>query len=116
VRVPFVLYRPQKGAHCYPLAGKAVNIDHQGRLTLCANLSFFRGSLCAKEVAGEAGSHPKEILARLGGIQRETLAARDGDLAACTAQGLVPDPFLSSPCLSCLKRFDKAPWSGELRT
>ncbi|MBX7185200.1 MAG: radical SAM protein [Vicinamibacteria bacterium] len=116
VRVPFVLYRPQKGAHCYPLAGKAVNIDHQGRLTLCANLSFFRGSLRADEVAGEAGPQPKELLTRLGEIQRQALAARDNELAACAAAGSAPGPFLSSPCLTCLKRFDKAPWSRELRT
>jgi MoaA/NifB/PqqE/SkfB family radical SAM enzyme len=115
VRVPFVLYRPQTGAHCYPRSGKAVNVDHLGRMTLCANLSFFRGSECVAEVAGEAGPHPKNLLQGLGKIQREALAARDKDLETCAKDGRAPDTFLSSPCLSCLKRFDKAPWSKEIR-
>lgn len=116
VRVPFVLYRPQSGPHCYPLSGRAVNIDHEGRLTLCANLSFFRGSQCTAEVAGEADAHPKDLLRSLGEVQAQTLAERDRRLATCAKDGEAPDTFLSSPCLSCLKRFDKAPWSKEIRT
>lgn len=115
VRVPFVLYRPQGGAHCYPLSGRAINIDHLGQMTLCANLSFFRGGQCAAEVAGGADIPPGALIAGLGEIQRTTLAARDAALEACARDGRSPGTFLSSPCLSCLKRFDKAPWSEEIR-
>jgi hypothetical protein len=111
VRVPFVLYRPSSGAHCYPLAGKAMNVDHLGRLTLCGNLSFFRGGECNHEVVGDAASDPKGLVERLAGIQRETLAARDTAIEACARDGRTPDAFLSSPCLSCLKRFDKSKWA-----
>lgn len=113
VRVPFVLYRPQSGAHCYPLVGKSMNVDHLGRLTLCANLSFFRGGECSAEVAGDASTGPAALIGALGQLQKDTLAARDASLHACAQDGRAPDAFLSSPCLSCLKRFDKAPWSSS---
>lgn len=115
VRVPFVLYRPQSGAHCYPLSGKSINIDHLGRMTMCGNLSFYRGGACEAEVAGDADAAVGPLIRSLGGVQRAALEARDSALGACAGAGREPDAFLSSPCLSCLKRFDKAPWSSEVR-
>jgi MoaA/NifB/PqqE/SkfB family radical SAM enzyme len=116
VRVPFVLYRESKGAHCFPLAGRSMNVDHLGRLTLCANLSFFRGGECSAEVLGDAETQTGAIIKQMGEVQSATLSARDAALDACEKEGRTPDVFLSSPCLSCLKRFEKAPWSpGEAR-
>jgi len=115
VRVPFVLNRPQSGPHCYPLSGKAINIDHLGRMTLCGNLSFFRGGECRAEVVGDADGAAGPLIRSLGEVQRAALGARDSALDACANAGQEPDAFLSSPCLSCLKRFDKAPWSTEVR-
>jgi MoaA/NifB/PqqE/SkfB family radical SAM enzyme len=114
VRVPFVLHRPSTGAHCFPLIGQAMNIDHLGRVTLCGNLSFFRGSSGDGEVIQENGTAVLNH-ERLLSVQQETLQARDRELSACLARGDRPDPFLASPCLYCMKRFDKAAWSTDVR-
>ena len=60
-----------------------------------------------------AEADPAALIRNMGELQRETLAARDVALDACAEQGQIPDAFLSSPCLSCLKRFDKVKWSSS---
>ena len=45
-------------APCSPLAGASANVDYRGQLTLCCNLSGFRGALGAADVVGDLASEP----------------------------------------------------------
>jgi hypothetical protein len=107
VRISLGLYDETPGAHCFPLRGLSANVDYEGRLTLCGNLSSFRGATGTRDVVAEADAAPREGLRALRALARDTLAARDGALLACRGQGIPPGPLLGSPCLSCLSSFDK---------
>jgi hypothetical protein len=101
---------------CAPLASKSMNIDYRGRLTLCCNLSGFRG-------AGAAAADYTDLIADLNvesfasayrrfvALARVQLEKRKAALAAMRAAGATPDLFTGSPCLFCLQSFGKIPWS-----
>ncbi|MGH9883780.1 MAG: radical SAM protein, partial [Pyrinomonadaceae bacterium] len=46
-------YNTATAAPCAPLAGKSCNIDYRGRLTLCCNLSGFRGAADEDDVVAD---------------------------------------------------------------
>ena len=96
---------------CAPLAGMSMNIDYRGRLSLCCNLSGFRGAAEAEDVVADlnvesfASAHAKFMALAAAQLQR-----RKDALAALRAQSLTPDVYTGSPCLFCLQSFNKIPW------
>ncbi len=94
---------------CSALAGVSCNIDYQGRLSLCCNLSGFRGAAGELDVAADLNTEDfATAYAQLRQLGANQMAARrerlerspDGDA----------DPYVSSPCLFCLDTFGKLPW------
>jgi MoaA/NifB/PqqE/SkfB family radical SAM enzyme len=99
---------------CSPLAGVSCNVDYRGRLSLCCNLSGYRGAAGDADIVadlneeGFAGAY-----ARLQEVAAAQLARRREALAEAARAGAGPDIYLGSPCLYCLRSFGKIPWRAE---
>lgn len=98
---------------CSALASRSVNIDYRGRLSLCCNLSGYRGALHENDVAADLNSESfTSAFARLKGIAEQQVAHRRSEIERALAQQVKPDLELGSPCLFCLKTFAKTPWQS----
>ena len=98
-------------APCSPLAGASANIDYRGRLTLCCNLSGFRGAAGDKDIIAELDKEDfAQAYERLRAVAEEQMAARSVRLSQFAEQGIKPDLYTASPCLFCLESFGKLPW------
>ncbi|HYN83789.1 MAG TPA: radical SAM protein [Pyrinomonadaceae bacterium] len=99
---------------CSALAGKTTNVDFNGRLSLCCNLSGYRGAAAEPDVVADL---TKEDFApafeRLQKIASEQNERRRKALASFAESGREVDLYTSSPCLLCLQSFGKIPWRGE---
>jgi MoaA/NifB/PqqE/SkfB family radical SAM enzyme len=96
---------------CAPLLGTSCNVDYQGRLTLCCNLSGYRGGNSDMDVAADLTSEDfVTAYERLRLIAQQQTAKRAEALAAFAARGVEPDLYTGSPCLFCAQSFDKIPW------
>jgi MoaA/NifB/PqqE/SkfB family radical SAM enzyme len=97
---------------CSALRNQSANVDYRGRLTLCCNLSGFRGGVEEADVIAEltkesfTDAHP-----RLTALAAQQVARRR---AALTATEI--DLYTASPCLFCLRSFGKLPWLTQLET
>ncbi len=104
-------YNVDVASPCSPLAGVSANIDYRGFLSLCCNLSGFRGAVGSDDVVSDLNKEDfasaYERLGAVAAIQREARATR---LTALAKQGVRPDLYTSSPCLFCLDTFNKLPW------
>lgn len=109
VEVVAGLFDPAPGAHCRPLAGTGLNVDYLGRVTLCGNLSSFRGATQIGRDVPEGAFRLTldQGFDRLRPIAQQALDTRDRELATRHATGERVDPLLGSPCLSCLNHFGK---------
>jgi MoaA/NifB/PqqE/SkfB family radical SAM enzyme len=91
---------------CSVLRNQSANIDYRGRLTLCCNLSGFRGGVEETDVIADltheslADAHP-----RLTALVTQQIARRRAALTASET-----DLYTASPCLFCLRSFGKLPW------
>jgi MoaA/NifB/PqqE/SkfB family radical SAM enzyme len=96
---------------CAALLGKTCNVDFQGRLTLCCNLSGYRGADGEPDVVADLTKEDfavgYERLLRIAAAQNER---RRQALASFEASGADVDLYTSSPCLFCLQSFSKTPW------
>ena len=94
---------------CAPLAGVSMNVDYRGRLSLCCNLSGFRGAAEQQDVVAdlnvESFTSAYEKFQALATMQLQR--RRD---ALATLQ--TPDVYVGSPCMFCLQSFGKIPWHG----
>jgi len=92
---------------CAPLAGVNINVDYRGRLSLCCNLSGYRGAVGEDDVLAdlnvESFASAYEKFMALAATQ---LKKRKDMLATDSA----PDIYNGSPCLFCLQSFGKIPW------
>jgi MoaA/NifB/PqqE/SkfB family radical SAM enzyme len=107
-------YNEDPAPPCSALAGVSCNVDYRGRLTLCCNLSGYRGAGAEPDVVAdlnvEAFAPAYERLKQLAARQ----TARRGEaLASRAAAGAGSGVYLSSPCLFCLKSFGKLPWLAD---
>jgi MoaA/NifB/PqqE/SkfB family radical SAM enzyme len=100
---------------CSPLAGTSCNIDYRGRLTLCCNLSGFRGAAAEEDVVADlqvesfTSAHARLLtLARLQMKRREAMLEEAQHLQESV------DIHVGSPCLLCLQSFGKIPWKTSL--
>lgn len=101
----------EEHAPCSPLAGTSMNVDYRGRLTLCCNLSGFRGAAEETDVVADLNVESfASAFAKLKELASAQLKKRNDALGALRAQGVTPDLFTGSPCLFCLQSFGKVPW------
>ena len=96
---------------CSPLAGTSMNVDYRGRLSLCCNLSGYRGATEETDVVADLNVDSFALaFAKLQVVASAQLQKRKDALAAWRAQGVEPDLFTGSPCLFCLQSYGKVPW------
>ena len=96
---------------CSALAGSSCNVDYRGRLSLCCNLSGFRGAAGESDVVSDLTSEDFEpAYKRLRQMATNQLHARRNRLELLADQDEPLDPYISSPCLFCLDTFGKLPW------
>ncbi|HKY30169.1 MAG TPA: radical SAM protein, partial [Pyrinomonadaceae bacterium] len=96
---------------CSALAGVSANIDYLGRLTLCCNLSGFRGAVGQADIIADLNLEDfSTAFARLSTMVSRQLEARRKHLAMLAKQGITPDLYSGSPCLFCLETLGKLPW------
>lgn len=96
---------------CAPLAGVSMNIDYRGRLSLCCNLSGFRGAAEDRDVVADLNVESfASGYAKFKALAAAQVQKRKDALAALREQALTPDVYTGSPCLFCLQSFSKIPW------
>jgi len=96
---------------CSALAGVSANIDYRGKLTLCCNLSGFRGAAGEIDVAADLNKQDfASAFLQLSELASGQLAARRERIESKSHAELSQDPYVSSPCLFCLDTFGKLPW------
>ena len=96
---------------CAPLAATSINIDYRGRLSLCCNLSGFRGAVDELDIVADLNEESFDTAyARFLDLAGAQLQKRKDALAALRSQSLTPDLYTGSPCLFCLQSFGKIPW------
>jgi MoaA/NifB/PqqE/SkfB family radical SAM enzyme len=99
------------GPPCSALAGVSCNVDYRGRLSLCCNLSGYRGAAGDADVVADLNEEEfASAFARLRGVASAQLARRREALAESARAGVEPNIHLGSPCLFCLHSFGKIPW------
>jgi sulfatase maturation enzyme AslB (radical SAM superfamily) len=106
-------YNIEPVAPCSALIGISANIDYRGRLSLCCNLSGFRGGNGEADVVADL-NHEEfgSAFARLQDLAATQSEHRLRVLKAFAAEGKKPDLTTGSPCLFCLNTFGKTPWSA----
>jgi sulfatase maturation enzyme AslB (radical SAM superfamily) len=98
-------------APCAPLAGTNMNVDYRGRLSLCCNLSGFRGGVAEADVVADLNVESfASALTKLRELASAQLQKRKDTLTALRAKGITPDLYAGSPCLFCLQTYGKIPW------
>jgi len=107
-------YNIARESPCSALNGVSANVNYRGQLSLCCNLSGFRGGNGDADVAGDVTQEPfAPALERLRGIAAAQSERRIRALTLLDAKGQTADLTTGSPCLFCLNTFGKTPWSGE---
>ena len=96
---------------CSPLAGTSMNIDYRGRLSLCCDLSGFRGGDEEQDVVADLNVESfADGYAKVVSLAAAQLEKRKSALVALRAKGMTPDLYTGSPCLFCLQSLGKIPW------
>lgn len=104
-------YTTSRDAPCSPLAGSSGNVDYRGRLSLCCNLSGFRGAVRDADVVGQLTDEPfADAYQRLRRLAADQAARRVRALDACEAAGTPPDLTTGGPCLFCLHTLGAIRW------
>src|SRR5688572_6797018 len=105
-------YNTELAPPCSALAGTSCNIDYRGNLSLCCNLSGFRGGRDQKDIVADLSREEFGIAySRLQNLARDQSERRLQELKRLNAAGIAPDLVAGSPCLFCLDSFGKTPWS-----
>ena len=90
------------------------NIDYRGFLSLCCNLSGYRGAEGEPDVAADLRAEPfGAAYARLRRVAGRQVERRAMALHNFVARGERADLDTGSPCLFCLRTFQKLPWRAE---
>jgi MoaA/NifB/PqqE/SkfB family radical SAM enzyme len=101
----------EQRAPCSPLAGTSMNVDYRGRLSLCCNLSGFRGAAAESDVVADLNVESfSSALPKLRALAAAQLEKRKATLVALRSKGATPDLYAGSPCLFCLQSYGKIPW------
>ena len=101
----------EQRAPCSPLAGTSMNVDYRGRLSLCCNLSGFRGAAAESDVVADLNVESfSSALPKLRDLAAAQLENRKTMLVTLRSKGDTPDLYAGSPCLFCLQSYGKIPW------
>ena len=104
-------YNVARESPCSALNGVSGNVNYRGQLSLCCNLSGFRGGNGDADVAGDLNHEPfAAALERLRAIAATQSARRIRALTVLDAAGETADLTTGSPCLFCLNTLGKTPW------
>jgi MoaA/NifB/PqqE/SkfB family radical SAM enzyme len=96
---------------CSALAGLSANVDYRGRLSLCCNLSGFRGGAGETDIAADLRTEDfGSAFGRLLRIARGQVETRRVHLETLAKQGSEANLYSGSPCLFCLNTLGKVPW------
>jgi sulfatase maturation enzyme AslB (radical SAM superfamily) len=99
---------------CAPLQGASFSVDYQGRLSLCCNMSGFRGASEQSDVVADLNEESFATAhQRVTRLASEQVARRAAALAEMASRGSDVDLHTASPCLFCLQTFGKIPWRTE---
>lgn len=102
---------------CSILAGVSGNVDYQGRLSLCCNLSGFRGASGGNDIVADLNQEDfATAYPRLQELAEAQATKRVQALTVLTANGEKPDLRTGSPCLFCLQTLGKTPWQASVIT
>ena len=104
-------YNTDLMAPCSALSGASANINYRGHLSLCCNLSGFRGGSGNEDIVADLNH--ESFSAALPSLQQIAAAqaeSRVRALNALAAASETPDLNTGSPCLFCLSTLGKAPW------
>lgn len=99
---------------CAPLQGASFSIDYQGRLSLCCNMSGFRGAAQESDVVADL--HEESFATAWLRVQQLASAQVARRAAALAVPGAGADLYTASPCLFCLQSFGKIPWRSTIST
>ena len=100
-------------APCSALSGVSANINYRGHLSLCCNLSGFRGAKSDADIIADLNQ--ETFSAALSRLQEVAVAQAERRIKALTeleSVNLKADLTTGSPCLFCLKTLGKTPWSS----
>jgi MoaA/NifB/PqqE/SkfB family radical SAM enzyme len=104
-------YNTDTAAPCSALAGASCNVDYRGRLSLCCNLSGYRGSEGEPDVVADLNTEGfAEAFARLRAVADAQNERRRVALETHAREGGAYDVGIGSPCIFCLRSFGKVPW------
>lgn len=107
-------YNTDPAAPCSALAHRSCNIDYRGRLSLCCNLSGYRGEAGQADVVADLNEEPfAPAFARLQRLADLQMTRRRDALNDYARQDAKPGLELGSPCLYCLDTFQKIPWQSS---
>jgi len=113
VRIEVGYFNLDPAAPCASLAGVSCSIDYRGRMSLCCNLSGFRGALGEEEVLADLKEESfATAYARFRELAERQIERRRVALESLAASGEKADAYTGSPCLFCLQTFGKIPWRG----
>jgi len=101
----------EQRAPCSPLAGTSMNVDYRGRLSLCCNLSGFRGAAAEPDIVADLNVESfASAVSKLRAVASAQLERRKEVLVKLRSRGVAPDLYVGSPCLFCLQSYGKIPW------
>ncbi|HEY9284426.1 MAG TPA: radical SAM protein [Pyrinomonadaceae bacterium] len=106
-------YNTNPASPCDALSARTVNVDYRGRMTLCCNLSGYRGAAAETDLLADLNR--EDFSAGFGRFKRvadEQLERRRLMLEAHASAGTSPDLNEGSPCIFCLQSFGKIPWAA----
>ena len=104
-------YNVHESPPCTALRGTSCNVDYRGRLSLCCNLSGYRGASEETDVVADLNHEPfSAAYPRLRRLAEEQMERRRAAIERARAGGGEIDLYTGSPCLFCLQSFGKIPW------
>jgi len=109
-------YNTELTSPCSALSGVSANVDYRGQLSLCCNLSGFRGGNGEDDIITDL-NHEEfgAAFARLQSVAAMQGQRRIKALTDLATEGSQADLTTGSPCLFCLNTLGKTPWDSLVR-
>ncbi|HEV7701082.1 MAG TPA: radical SAM protein [Pyrinomonadaceae bacterium] len=114
IQIDVGYYNVNPDPPCLPLAGTTCNINYLGHLSLCCNLSGFRGANGEADVVADLNTESfAAAYERLRDVAARQLQRRADALEELAKSGQVADLYTGVPCLFCLRSLGKIPWQPD---
>ena len=106
-------YNTNPDSPCDALSARTINVDYRGRMTLCCNLSGYRGANAETDVLADLNNEEFAVgFGRFRSAAEGQLERRRVMLEGHATRGSAPDLNEGSPCIYCLRSFGKVPWAA----